>query len=367
MPDRTIALVVGILAAVPLGVPMGTVPAIVRAAPPASLQPATPDGKPPEAADAAVPDLRLEGSDVSEQAIARLADRHWGTVTLADCRFNGGILEGLRHAASIRELCLLGNGLSGQIPRLENVKGLLGLEISRQPLTIRDLEAIGRLTDLEMLTLPQELAINVLGAREIARLVKLKSLRLYNVDIDDTAFAELAPLVRLEELDLTHTRITDAGLSTIVKMPRLRKLELHRHPQWHIAQQLSDQCLASIARLPDLERLSLSGAITNEGLRQVARLPKLTALSILHTDITADGLAALEGSKVENLTISMSQAGPQERVFDSEKPVHFRGLAALRNCRSLKQVMIIGRGFVGTQVFEKVQQILPNVGIGFSS
>jgi hypothetical protein len=360
MSDRSIALIVGILAAAPLGVPTDALPPAARAAPPASLQAAAPDEKSPAVADTAAPDLRLEGSGVSEEGIARLAHRHWGTVTLADCRLNGGILERLRHAASIRVLRLSGNGVSGQISRLEQVNGLVGLEISQQHLNVRDLEAIGRLTGLEMLSLPTELAINVLGAREIARLVKLKSLQLYGVDIDDSAFAELAPLIRLEELDLTHTRITDAGLSTIVKMPRLRKLKLDRHAQWFIHQQLTDECLASITRLTDLELLSLSGAITNEGLRQVARLPKLTSLSILNTQITADGLGTLEESKVENLTLGTSQAG----IYDNWDLPDHRGLVALRRCRSLKHLCIIGGGQVfDPHLFKRVAEFLPKIGI----
>ena len=281
-------------------------------------------------APAPLPDIRLTGDEVTPEAIAKLADREWGTVTLADARFNGAIIERLRHVPSIRTLRLFGDGLSGQIPRLETVQGLVGLEINGA-LTGRDLEAIGRLTNLERLSLPHELTINVSGAREIAKLVQLKSLRLYNVNIDDASFVELRTLVRLEELDLTHTRITDEGLTTLVQMPLLRTLELHRHPGWYISQQLSDACLESIARLPELERLSLSGKITDAGLKQVARWPKLKSLSILNTEITGSGLAALADASIEHLTLASGQINED------------RDLEPLKKCRNLKSVMVIGQ------------------------
>jgi beta-lactamase regulating signal transducer with metallopeptidase domain/Leucine-rich repeat (LRR) protein len=310
------------------------------------------DKKPAKAqAPAALPDIRLTGDEVTSEAIGKLADRAWGTVTLADARLDGAVIEGLRHVPSIRRLRLSGDGLSGQVPRLETVKGLIGLEIGG-PLKGRDLEAIGRQTNLESLSLPQELTINVSGAREIAKLVQLKSLRLYNVNIDDASFIELRALVRLEELDLTHTRITDEGLTAVVRMPLLRTLELHRHPHWHMSQQLSDACLASIARLPELERLSLSGKVTDAGLKQVARWPKLKSLSIVSTEITGDGLAALADSSIEHLTLTSGQIS-EERVLEP-----------LRKCPNLKSIMVIGQP---TGEESKWPALLPKIDWSFSS
>src|SRR5262249_8190596 len=133
-------------------------------------------------APAPLPNISLTGNEVTPEAIAKLADCEWGTVTLAGARLNGTIIEPLRHVPSIRTVRLFGDQLSGQIGRLETVKWLVDLEIGA-PLIGLDLEVIARLRNLERLSLPQDLTINVSGAREIAKLVQLKSLRLYKVNI----------------------------------------------------------------------------------------------------------------------------------------------------------------------------------------
>lgn len=58
-----------------------------------------------------------------------------------------------------------------------------------------------------------------------------------------------------------------------------------------------------LLKLRELEDVSLSGEITDEGLKKLAGLRKLKRLSIVHTEITGVGLAGLEDSVVENLTI----------------------------------------------------------------
>lgn len=312
-------------------------------------------------------DVRLQGVEVTPEAIAELAGREWDSVSLIGAEFNGEVIERLRHVASIRALQLTGDGLSGQVPRLENVPGLVSLQIGA-PLRVRDLEAIGRLTQLERLSLPQELALTVTGAREIARLTNLKSLGLYNVDIDDASFAELGTLVNLEELDLSHTRITDDGLQVLARMPRLKSLELRRHPKWHIPQQISDACVPVICGLTELESLSLSGGVTNAGLVRIAALPRLKRLSIVSTEITGEGLAALEDSTVERLTLGSGQLGRLPPGIEKDEDIlrFMPGLDSIRRCRSLKSVHVIGEADPRVD-FDIWQRLAPNVDWGASS
>lgn len=276
--------------------------------------------------------VRLEGDEVTDESIAQLAGKAWDRVELIGDKVDASVIGDLRHTASIRSLFLSSPRLSGQLPRLQHVAGLVELRLDGR-LGGRDLEALGQFTQLTSLKLPQEMTVNVVGVREIAQLKGLRSLDLYYVNIDDAGIAELAPLVHLEHLDLTHTRVTDEGLKVLAHMPRLKSLQLHRSPPWHIKQQLSDECLESVCELAELERLSLSGRITDEGLSRIAKLPKLKSLSLLNTNISSYGLRALEHSHVEHLTIPSTMLGSRP---DGE------GAASLRSLKALRSIHAIG-------------------------
>ena len=288
-----------------------------------------------------LPDLRLEGDEITVEALEQLADREWGTVTLAQAKFTAAIIAQLKYAKSIRSVRLFGENTPG-ISRLDKVKGMVSLEIGA-PLTISSLESLSDLVRLEHLTLPQKLGLTVTGAQQIARLTNLKSLRLYHVDVDDASVKELAPLVNLEMLDLSHTRVTDKGLKVIEKMPKLRHLLLTRYS---VTQQLTDGCISSILRLPNLEVLGISGRITNEGMVEIAKATKLRTLSIWNTEVTGDGLAALKDSKVERLMISNYQLGQPSSIPN------------LKKCRSLKSISVNGEP---TGEEDKWQRLLPNL------
>lgn len=301
------------------------------------------------------PSLRWSGGEINVESLASLAGRDWDTITLFEAKLDGTVIEPLRHARSIRSLRLQGTGLSGQIGRLKNVNGLTGLEIGGTNLTALDLEQIGLLTDLEHLSLPGDLTINVSGAREIAKLTKLKSLRLYLVNLDDASFAELKPLVQLEKLDLSHTRVTDDGLRIVEGMPLLKELHLIRHPDWLVKPQLTNACVPSLMRLKELRYLSLSGSLSDKGFAFLARLPNLKSINIYGTEITSEGLSALENSTIESITLSSSQMGIGGL---------YRGAVHLKNCRTLKSVTVIGK-FLSEQVMTDLQMLLPEIGLGF--
>ena len=315
--------------------------------------------RPDTPTEESLPSLRLEGEQVTVESLAVLTGKAWDTVTLADARFDGPVVAALCKAKSIRTLRLFGDGLSGQIPRLKHVAGLTGLELGG-PLTSGGIQALSELTQLERLKLPHELTLNVTGARYLARMVNLKSLGLYHVDIDDASFVELKSLVNLEELDLTHTTITDGGLQTIASMPRLKRLYLDRYKQQQFpVRQLTDACIPLLLKLRELEDLSLSGKITDNGLKQLASLGKLKRLFIVHTEITGAGLAGLEDSVVEDLTIGPLGLDAFFIRGASDLPL-FQGL---RKCRNLQRVTVIGE--VPPIPFDVLEKWLPGVSWNF--
>ena len=101
-----------------------------------------------------------------------------------------------------------------------------------------------------------------------------------------------------------------------------------------------------------MERLSLSGKVTDAGLKQVARWPNLKSLSILNTEITGNGLAALADSSIEHLTLASGQIRED------------RHLEPLKKCPKLKSVWVIGQPR-GQE--SKWPLLLPNIDWGFSS
>ncbi|MBS0203825.1 MAG: hypothetical protein JSS49_13050 [Planctomycetes bacterium] len=309
-----------------------------------------------------LPSVSLKGSEITDQAIQRLAGQRWDTVRLSDgesharSKSNWGAVENLRKATSIRALHLSGHDVARQIYLVKRINGLAELNVNT-PMTTRTLEEIAELSNLNSLHLPPDLTISVSGARALARLHNLKSLNLAYVDIDDASFAELGTLVDLEELDLSGTRITDEGLATLQKFPRLQKLELIRH----FDPQLTDACLRSILGLNELRYVSLSGAITQEGLKKFVRLPKLKSLSIWNTDISRDGLMELENSSVESLRISSDQAG-----IDGDGELDLTVIEQLKKCRLLKRVHVTGKHLPSESAREKLIRMAPQIDWQFS-
>jgi hypothetical protein len=127
-----------------------------------------------------------------------------------------------------------------------------------------DLEAIGRLSKLENLSLSKT-HITGAGLAHIEELQSLRCLSLWNTDIDDTALMHVADLVNLEQLILDGTKITDAGL---IHLERLDKLE-----KW----------------------LGLHGTqVTDRGLEHLVKLKRLRSLNVGLTKVTPEGAQILQ-------------------------------------------------------------------------
>ena len=99
-------------------------------------------------------------------------------------------------------------------------------------------------------------------------------------------------------LDLRRTQVTDAGLAELAKMPRLRRLQLQET-------NVTDAGLANIKTLPDLEVLNLYDThLDDAGLAALASSKKLRRLYVWRTAVTDAGEAKLRARlpKLEILT-----------------------------------------------------------------
>jgi hypothetical protein len=100
------------------------------------------------------------------------------------------------------------------------------------------------------------------------------------------AVAHLAPGLR--RLGVYLDNLGDDAPSVIAQLRALESLSLYGDSAMDEGRRLDDRALSMIADLPALEYLSLlDGAYTEDGLRQLARLPKLRHLHIEREGLTA--------------------------------------------------------------------------------
>lgn len=111
-------------------------------------------------------------------------------------------------------------------------------------------------------------------------------------------------LKNLEKLDLFATRLDDRGTKWIAKLESLkyldvRTIEFKGPGEVDNLGPITDEGLASIAKLPNLETLRISGKLTDEGIRQIVGLKKLQLLEIHASGVTESGLEWLQSQMPE--------------------------------------------------------------------
>ncbi len=132
---------------------------------------------------------------------------------------------------------------------------------------------------------------------------EIETLRCLDASVDDAFLKNLDLFPRLRILGLFNDPITDAGLAAIGTSKvagELRQLLIGRT-------KITDAGLSSIARLPRLYLLEVSGtAVTDTGISGLAAMEKLKVLRFRNTAVTDKGMASLGGLKT---LIMMSVGG----------------------------------------------------------
>jgi WD40 repeat protein len=123
-------------------------------------------------------------------------------------------------------------------------------------------------------------------------LAKLQDLTLYNTRITDEGLKHLERHFALHSLALSRSLITGSGLKHLTSLVELKRLTLDDSP-------ITNEGLRSIVELQSLTAIRLNQCIGlgDEGLRQVATLPKLSELHLRATSISDAGLDSLKGLK----------------------------------------------------------------------
>ncbi|HZL90202.1 MAG TPA: hypothetical protein VFB96_17690, partial [Pirellulaceae bacterium] len=172
-----------------------------------------------------------------------------------------------------------------QLPRLA---GLRSLDLSYVDYRVRGLE---KLRSVEMLNLTGAFVDDAV-LNQAAALPRLKRLNLSSRGFDETptSLALLPSLARLEELALERSYLREDDLKHIGGMSKLKRLSVARCTflgghVWHLA------------GMESLEHLDLSYTyVTHEALKSLARLPQLQTLNV-----TGAPLSRLDAPQVRQL------------------------------------------------------------------
>jgi hypothetical protein len=274
----------------------------------------------------------LSGPKVTDQTLEKLAGLPIEGLVLNKTAVTPDGVAALAKLPKLRSLhfrgSVVGKGLAAlaSLDRLESLEiqsGVVGKRIgTRNPK--QDLSTVGRLKHLKTLCFGG--GLNDQEAEAIGQLTGLETLIIDSADLDETGWAKLGTLTGLRSLYLDFSNAGDAELEFLKAMPELRELSLRRNDNPPNRGKLSNACLPTIAELPHLENLDLSGTkIDDAGLNALAGARSLKHLSIDNTSIQGDGLSALSETQLQGLTMDMFQLSHCHEAF--RHLPHLRGLA----------------------------------------
>ena len=162
---------------------------------------------------------------------------------------------------------------------LARISGLDHLSLHGLSTTDAGFSALAALSKLKSLSISFMFrGITDGGFAAVARMENLEHLYLFGVPVGDAAVAYLGPLGQLVHLELSNTFVTDNGLATISRLPQLERLGI-MYTQG--TSRLTDTALAHISNLTSLEHLSLYDTNTSDtGLAYIQGLVSLQYLAL---------------------------------------------------------------------------------------
>ena len=242
--------------------------------------------------------------------------------------------ENLRHIAHCRPLqTLVVHQRVGECASLLELRQLANLrQLWLRGLNEARLREVGELRNLEEISLSsRHTSLAVLA--ELKRLPKLKTLAINGCveEAHSEICAALVGLDQLETLVIDKVSLNSHDLQRLAELPNLRILHLSELPEFdfesatalrrltklqqlRLCKQVTDESLAALAGMPELEVLNLHGAdITDASIRSLRQFPKLRDLRIVQTKLTADGVMQLvEESQIRELSVSRGLLSQQQ-------------------------------------------------------
>lgn len=218
----------------------------------------------------------------------------------------------------------------------------------------------------------------------IAKIPRLKVLRIAGKAIDDSNIGQIASLTNVAVLALTNTNVTDQGIAQLSHWTKIKELSLVGSPvsgdvlkTFANCEQLtklrirntsllrSENVIQHLKQFSHLSSLELSeSAIDDEALVAISQLPKLAELNLLRTKVTSQGLNAFRGRSLKRLNLDDiqtvdDQLFPILATLESLEWLHLgktsitdTGLMELATHPSLKELLINDTGISETAVSE---------------
>jgi hypothetical protein len=124
------------------------------------------------------------------------------------------------------------------------------------------------------------------AAEVLANFPKLRSLMVFQTQIRDKGLAALCRLERLETLVVSSPSVTSASFDAVVKLKHLKHLGTW---QWKI----NDADFAKLSQLPNLRSLGLVTRLSDESVTHLVKLDQIERLTIRGPKITDDSLPNL--------------------------------------------------------------------------
>jgi hypothetical protein len=248
------------------------------------------------------------------------------------------------------------------LSHLRSLTHLVMLDISRTKISDSGLSYLNACRGLVVLMLPD--AITDAGLAKLKNLHDLRELNLDETHISDQGLSGLTHLLHLESLDLSSTRTTDAGVALLAKLPQLNRLvlggaitdagaaslqKLIHLREIDISQtQIGEQGLGALGSLPDLRTLYVGRQVTDAGLKALSKSPALRAIDLSRTGVTDAGIKQLAKVKtLEEVALSQTAVGnaclpylaelPELRMLElSDTRVTSAGLIPLARLKKLE-------------------------------
>lgn len=156
-----------------------------------------------------------------------------------------------------------------------------------------------------------------IGDAELERLRGLTGVRLVDLGDSKVTDAGLSYLQKMEQLDvlyLNHTAIT--RIDTLAKLPKLRNLRLD-------FSQVPETNLACLEQFPALRSVSLAGLhITEVGTKELAKCRQLETLNLAVANLGDHGLVPLHAlKKLQSLSLKDAKFNPMDlQAFQQAVP-----------------------------------------------